>query len=200
MFDLDDFLKDIEGFCARRGIAESYFGLLAEGSGAFMSRLRARRNISLHTYKKIMAFMREHEDPTKKLSRPQPKQKKSYVVIPDVSPRITPDDNLRIVLRLIVGALCQRLGVSAEAALSRPRHSELTTASGEIVTVARIRARAAWLLHTSLSIPQVRVAALLDVSKQAVSKSLPLVEDEIDDPNLAEIMASLDHLLREPRP
>ena len=196
MIDMDSLFLDVERYCAQRRISESYLGLLAANDGHLIRRLRDRRDISLKMYRKLRLFLEGSEAKDVPLSDRPRRQIKSASGLSETARHHPPEDSLKIFLHLIVGALCARIGAGAEEVLAAPRQHDVTTASGEKVSAARIRARAVYLLHTSLSIPQARLADLLKVSKQAISKSLPLVEDEMDDPTMAEIMASLDRLLR----
>ena len=52
-------LAEIEAFLATREIAESTFGRLAVNDGKFVSRLRARANMTLATIDRVRDFIRE---------------------------------------------------------------------------------------------------------------------------------------------
>ena len=52
-------LAEIEAFLATREIAESTFGRLAVNDGKFVSRLRARANMTLATIDRARDFIRE---------------------------------------------------------------------------------------------------------------------------------------------
>lgn len=54
---LADLLREVESFVARRGVSESYLGLLAVNDGKFVQRLRAGKNMTLATIDKVRTYM-----------------------------------------------------------------------------------------------------------------------------------------------
>ncbi|MBI3992008.1 MAG: hypothetical protein HY342_01945 [Candidatus Lambdaproteobacteria bacterium] len=54
------FIGEIEAFCARQGMAESTFGFRAANDGKFVSRLRNGRRVTTATVDKVRAFIAAH--------------------------------------------------------------------------------------------------------------------------------------------
>ena len=61
MSSVDRFLRDIDAFLARTGLAESALGRKAVNDGSFVSDVRKGRSPSLGLVDDTYAFMREYE-------------------------------------------------------------------------------------------------------------------------------------------
>lgn len=84
--------------------------------------------------------------------------------------------------RALLAAFATEAGVDPERVLQAdPRH--------ERGAIARARMRAVYLMVTELGFTMTSVAALVGVTKQAVSKSLRDIEDERDDPAIDALIA-----------
>ena len=54
-------LRDIEAFCRRHRMAETYFGARAVNNGKLLARLREGRTVTLSTAERVRAFMAQHD-------------------------------------------------------------------------------------------------------------------------------------------
>lgn len=62
-------LTEIDAFIAKRGMAETTFGLLAVNDGKFVSRLRNKGNITFATADRVRVFIRSAAHKTAKSHR-----------------------------------------------------------------------------------------------------------------------------------
>lgn len=193
MSDTNSLISEVQAFCARHGIAESTFGQYATEDTRLVARLKSGR-VTLRTVNKIRRHLEEDGAHLFKTLR-RPRQKYGLRIDRPLQRKELDDDQIALAIRLITGALCPKFDIDTTDLLRAPGQ-QIFTVRGRQITAGRLRARIAYLANTSLGVSQSRIAALMGVTKQAISKSLPLVEDEMDDPEIARVMDSMDRLLR----
>lgn len=59
----ESLLSEIEAFLSTRKIAETTFGLWAVNDGKFVGRLRAGKNLTVHTVTRVREFIRSKDHP-----------------------------------------------------------------------------------------------------------------------------------------
>lgn len=57
---MEDFIAEIEKYCAASGIAETTFGRLAHNDGKFVGRLKGGGTVTLATFAKVKKYMTEN--------------------------------------------------------------------------------------------------------------------------------------------
>ncbi len=196
MDEIKGLLTEIRWFCQIRKITEKTFGTYVKNDSRLVQKLKDGR-ITVENVNTIKKYLKDHSANTFQYTNNKRNKNRNTSENPDEDRYSADWSEEQVGVRLVITALCGHLGVSAELVLTPHLQKEIILASGDVTTAARIRARAAYLLHTSMGIPQTEVARLFGVTKQAISKSLRPVESEMDDPQISTAMRSMDQMLRQ---
>ena len=55
----ENLLREIEAFCARAGLSETRFGVMAVGDGHLVRRLRDGKSLTVKRMDRVVSFMRD---------------------------------------------------------------------------------------------------------------------------------------------